>query len=303
MLHSFRMIFITAFYNFRQWKGNARVVSSFVLAFILCFLLTDKTIQFAETCDTTMQVTEAFIWSFGDSNSILLISLLLLLLFADMPFITSATPFFLSRCSRKIWVMGQMIYIVAATFLYLLFVLLSTCVLSIRYAYPVNIWSRTAANLAYSEAGKELALPATAKIVEMSRPYQVMLWIFCLMLLYTLVMMFLMLFLNLKKGPLAGVIGALTFSVYGALLNPENISVLFQLPDELYYKARVWVGWLSPLNHATFGMHNFGYDKLPTRFETVLIFTILFAVFIILVILALKKYSFDFRGTSVSGVK
>ena len=67
-----------------------RIAAAFGLAFILCFLLTDKTIQFAEECGSTMQVTEAFIWSFGDSNSILLMSLLLLLLFADMPFITPA---------------------------------------------------------------------------------------------------------------------------------------------------------------------------------------------------------------------
>ena len=34
-----------------------------------------------------LQLVEAFVWTFGDSNSILLSSLLLLLLFADMPFI------------------------------------------------------------------------------------------------------------------------------------------------------------------------------------------------------------------------
>ena len=297
MTEKCRMVWITASCNFRRWKGNMRIAAAFGLAFILCFLLTDKTIQFAEECGSTMQVTEAFIWSFGDSNSILLMSLLLLLLFADMPFITPATPFFLSRCSRKIWVAGQLLYIIMATFFYLLFVLFSTCVLCFRYAYPANIWSRTAANLAYSEAGQELALPATAKIVEMSRPWQVTLWIFGLLLLYALVMVFLMLFCNLKKGPVAGVIGALMFSVYGALLNPENISVLFHLPDELYYKARVWAGWLSPLNHATFSMHDFGYDLLPTLQQTGLIFAGIFLALIFFVIRALKRYSFEFRGT------
>ena len=291
------MIWMTAFYNFRQWKGNMRVISAFVLVFILCFLLTDKTVGFAEECGSTMQVLEAFIWAFGDSNSILLISLLLLLLFADMPFITTATPFFLSRCSRKIWVLGQMLYIVLATFLYLLFVLFSTCVLCMQYAYPANIWSRTAANLAYSQAGKELALPATAKIVEMSRPYQVMLGIFGLLLLYTLVMVFIMLLCNLKWGSVAGILGALAFSIYGALLNPENISVLFHLPEELYYKARVWVGWLSPLNHATFTMHDFGYDLLPTLRQTGMIFAALFVILILLVMRVLRTYGFEFRGT------
>ena len=78
-----------ASYNFLRWHKNARVVTAFLLDFILCYLLTDKAVQFALERDTTMQIFEAFIWTFGDSNAILLVSLLLLILFADMPFITT----------------------------------------------------------------------------------------------------------------------------------------------------------------------------------------------------------------------
>ena len=84
----------------------------------------------------------------------LLSSLLLLILFADVPFITPATPFFLSRENKKIWVFGQMLYMIGATVIYMGFVLLSSCVLCMRMSYVNNIWSRTAAILAYSEAEK-----------------------------------------------------------------------------------------------------------------------------------------------------
>ena len=76
-----------AAYNFRLWKKNPRVIIAFSLAFILCFLLSDKVVRFADANDTVMQVFEPFIWTFSDSNSILLASLLLIFLFADMPFI------------------------------------------------------------------------------------------------------------------------------------------------------------------------------------------------------------------------
>ena len=72
-----------ASYNFLRWHKNARVVTAFLLDFILCYLLTDKAVQFAVERDTTMQIFEAFIWTFGDSNAILLVSLLLLILFGD----------------------------------------------------------------------------------------------------------------------------------------------------------------------------------------------------------------------------
>ena len=281
MFRKLKLVGWTALYNFRLWKGNTRVIATFILAFILCFLLTDKTVAFAEAHETTMQLVEAFVWTFGDSNSILLSSLLLLLLFADMPFITPATPFFLARGSRKTWVFGQMVYIFMATAVYLLFVLASTCLLCMRMSFTKNTWSRTAAILAYSDEGKRIALPATVKTLEMSRPYGAMLCIFGLLLLYTLVMVFIMLFFNLWKGQMAGIISVLSFSVYGLLLNPENIQKLLRLPDVLYYKARVWVGWLSPLNHATYAMHDFGYDQLPTLGQTGLIFALLLAVLLL----------------------
>ena len=89
--------------NFRSWQRNPRIYVTFGLAFVLCFLLTDKAVRFSYEYETIMQLVEPFVWTFGDSNSILLSSLLLLLLFADMPFLSPGTPFYLSRMDRKTW--------------------------------------------------------------------------------------------------------------------------------------------------------------------------------------------------------
>ena len=40
--------FSVAGYNFRQWHKNPRIFITFALAFILCFLLSDKAVKFAE---------------------------------------------------------------------------------------------------------------------------------------------------------------------------------------------------------------------------------------------------------------
>ena len=81
MRHIRQALSVTA-YDYRMWKKNIRVIATFLLTFILCFLLTDKTVSLAQEHGTTMQMFESFIWTFGDSNSILLISLLLVLLFS-----------------------------------------------------------------------------------------------------------------------------------------------------------------------------------------------------------------------------
>ena len=292
-----RQVVSVACYNFRQWSRNPRVIITFFLAFILCFLLTDKAVRFAQEHGTVMQVMEPFIWTFGDSNSILLTSLLLILLFADMPFLSPGTPFFLMRINRRIWMLGQMLYAAAATCIYMVFILLSTGMVCMTNAYPGNVWSRTAAILGYSGEGDKIALPAFVKTLEMSKPFKCTATIFLLMLLYTLAMVFLMLFFNIWKGQAAGVVSVFAFTVFGFLLNPENLVSTFQLPQELAYKARVWVGWISPLNHATYHMHNFGYDRLPRLWQSCAIFAAFFAVLSMLSLLAIRRYSFQFRGT------
>ena len=35
-------------YNFRQWHKNPRIAITFCLAFVLCFLLSDKAVKFAK---------------------------------------------------------------------------------------------------------------------------------------------------------------------------------------------------------------------------------------------------------------
>lgn len=292
-----KQAFSIAGYNFRLWRGNPRIVVTFALSFILCFLLTDKAVRFAVEHNTTLQLVETFIWSFGDSNSVLLSSVLLVMLFADMPFLSSGTPFYLVRTDRRTWITGQVIYIIAATSIYMLFVLVSTILFSMKYAFSANMWSPTAAILGYTNAGERVAIPALVKTLEMSWPYQSMISIFTLMLGYAGVMVMIMLACNLRYGQAAGVVSVLVFSLYGILMQPDTIQLLLRLPDEAYYIANVTIGWLSPLNHATFHMHNFGYDKLPQLWQSRTIFIVLMVICYFSAVRAAKHYSFNFIGT------
>lgn len=289
--------FSIAGYNFRLWRGNPRILVTFLLAFILCFLLSDKAVQFAVDHNTTMQIVEVFIWNFGDSNSILLSSVLLVLLFADMPFLSSGTPLYLVRTSRRTWITGQVLYILSATLIYLVFVLMCTIFFSMQQSFLANMWSPTAAILSYTNAGERVAIPALVKTLEMSWPYQSMVSIFFLMLGYTSVMVMIMLVCNLWFGQVAGVVSVLVYSVYGILMNPDTIQLILKLPDEAYYIANVIIGWLSPLNQATYHMHNFGYDKLPRLWQSYLIFAVLVIAGFFAAVHAAKRYNFTFTGT------
>ena len=290
-------IFSVAAYNFRSWRRNPRIIITFALAFILCFLLSDKVVRFAKDYKTTMQIVEAFVWTFEDGNSVLLSSLLLILLFADMPFITPGTPLYLLRIDRKTWLSGQVLYIMLATGIYMAFILVSTTIICMSNSFIGNMWSETAAILGYSGAGQTLLLPTEVKTMEMTTPYECMATILLLMLLYSLLMAFIMLIFNIRKGQRAGAVSVFVFSLFGLVLNPELINSVLQLPERLMYKVNVAFGWLSPLNQATYHMHNFGYDLLPRLWQTYLIFGIVIVICYVIALRSVRHYSFNFTGT------
>ena len=284
-------------YNFRMWRGNLRIVLTFLLAFIFCFLLSDKVATFAYSVRSTTQAFEPFIWTFGDPNSVLMISLLLVLLFSDIPYLDAGAPYYLVRMRRRTWALGQVIYVLIATFIFVAFIFLVTTVICMNNSFIGNMWSETAAILGYSGAGSEIVLPALVRTLEMSRPYHCAETIFLLMLGYTLVLSLLMLLAKIRRGKAAGIVAAFIFSLYGFLLNPQLIKTVFRISDEQMYKANVAVGWLSPLNHATYHIHSFGYDLLPKLWQTYLVFALLSALLMLLILRAIRRYSFNFLGT------
>ena len=241
---------------------------TFLLAFIACFLLSDKAVRFAQDYHTSMQAVEAFVWTFGDGNSILLISLLLVLLFADLPVLGASVPYYLMRIDRRTWMLGQILYVVLGTSLYMLFILVSTSLLCMNDSFIGNMWSQTAAILGYSGAGKAVALPALVKTLEMSTPYPCMLVIFLLMLLYTLLLMSVMLAVNIRRGQFWGIFSVFALSLYGFLVSPQTFNTLLNLPEHYLYMVNVMAVWASPLQQATYSMHNFGYDLLPRLWMT-----------------------------------
>ena len=121
-----------------------------------------------------------------------------------------------------------------------------------------------------------------------------MLQILLLMLLYSISMVLVMLVLNLKWGKRAGITGGILYSLYGLLLSPDTVAALLKIPEEQMFRANVILGWISPLNHATYKMHNFGYDRLPTLEQSYMVFIGLILLLGLLALYLIKMYNFSF---------
>lgn len=296
MADALRQILILTAAGFRRWRRSPQIWLAFGLGFVACFLLTDKAVQFAQAHDTVLQIFEPFIWTFGDAKSILLISLCLLLLFADIPQLGAEVPLLLIRTTRRRWMASQILYLALSTLIFTAFLLLSSCLLCAQYGYPANIWSETAAILSYSSIGQKIAVPAFVKVLELTYPFPCTVHIFLLMLGYSMTLSGLMFLGNLLKARLGMILG-IAFSGFGFFLNPDIVSQWFHLSIYQSRKANILFGWLSPLNHATYYMHNFGYDNLPRLQTSYLIFAGTAAILFLLAFWRSKKYAFHFTGT------
>ena len=293
-----KQVFVAVRWNFLGFHKNPRIILTFLFSFILCFFLSGRAMMVAEYYDSPVQAFEPFIWTFGDASSILLCSLLLILLFMDLPKLSPFTPYMLLRMKKGRWLLAQLIYIALATCLYMLSVLCVTSILCMKKTYPGNIWSKTAALLAYSEMGKKLSVPSTVKVMESTSPVGCSLQIVLLLICYALALSFLMLFFQMRAGKKAGIAAGLAYSLFGVLLDPKVLAALLQKEDYQMYQIRRLTGWISPLNHATYGMHDFGYDALPSIGQSCLLFLLLLGGLAILSFWTLKKYNFSsFTGT------
>lgn len=271
-MESIKQVAAAVRWNFLGFFRNPRVVVTFLFSFILCFFLSDRAMMVADYYDSPMQALEPFIWTFGDATSILLCSLLLILLFLDLPKLSPFTPYMLLRMKKWRWLLAQFFYIFLATVLYMLYVILVTSLLCMQKTYVGNIWSKTAALLAYSQMGKELSVPSTVKVMESTSPLSCSLQIMALLVCYALTLTFLMLWFQMKMGKKAAIGAGLSYSLYGFLLNPDILAKILHKEEYEMFLVRRLSGWISPLNHATYGMHDFGYDVLPSIGQSCMVF-------------------------------
>lgn len=293
-----RSILHCTLWNLQRLRKNPRVLLSLLLGFLICFLLTEKTISIARTLHTNIQIFEPFIWCYADSDSILFASLALLLLLSQIPCLDTPAAYAMFRVRRIHWLLGQVATAIAVSLCYTLLLLLSTILLSAGHTFIANHWSDTATIMSFTPATFEVALTVVRKTIKLTTPYNCTLHIFLLITQYTLFLAMLKLIVSYRFGKQAGMCAVIGISLLAYILTPERFMAWLQLPEELTYYANQFAAWLSPLQHATYTMHNFGYDKLPTLPMTYGIFSILNLLFLAAAYHDQRKIDFTFTGGS-----
>jgi hypothetical protein len=263
-----RRVLDSLMWNLRMLRRNPRLIMSLIMGFLICFLLTEKTISLSREFLTDIGIFEPFIWCFADSDSILFASLALLLLLSQIPRLDAPAAYLIFRVNRLNWLLGQALTALVISFGYTLFLLACSAALTAGNAFAANRWSETATLLSFSPVAFEVALSVMRKTVKLTTPYASTVSIFLLMAHYALLLTLLNLAVSLRHGKRAGMLAVIALSFMAYLTTPDRFMTWLQLDANLRYWANLLAAWLSPLMHATYIMHSFGYDQLPTIAQT-----------------------------------
>ena len=113
---------------------------------------------------------------------------------------------------------------------------------------------------------------------------------------YVLLLSMLQLLFTVLKSKKTGILAAILLNFVGFVLTPERFMAWLHLPAEMRYYANVLAAWLSPLQHATYTMHNFGYDLLPRLHVSYLILGGLTVLLMALAAIKMRTFQFNFAG-------
>ncbi len=280
--------------NFRRWRGNLNIIIPFLLAFVCILMLCSRIVGFIRENDYTINLFEIFVCIFNDQYSIVLTSVLIIALFHNVPEMDSSVPYYLVRTDCKRWLFGQILYIVIVCFVCILFVIASSIASSVDIMYLKDIWSNFVFTLSYSSLSEIINIDKFKDTMSFGTPSFTALRMLVLIYLYYLTLSLIILNFNLRKGTRKGSLAGVVFSVFGILMSPATIAGIFGLKEMTMYKANVAMSWISPLNHATYNMHNFGYDMRPRIWHSYIVFIILIVFLVFMAFRNIRNYEFDF---------
>ncbi len=172
---------------FRTWRDAPRMF--ILLGMIACFTII-YAIPFAENAkaqNETLQITETFIAMTNWRFSMLLFSTTIVLLFGDLPLIEAFTGNALIKGSRRSWIAGQIMYVVATSFLLALFVFVLSVVVCVPNIHLSDKWSKPvkmlASNGRIAISPERMKLSFQKSIIEDYTPWSAFLYSFSLFFL------------------------------------------------------------------------------------------------------------------------
>jgi len=272
-----KKIFCIAMYSIRQWITNPRIICLFVLMSV--FVWNDLEV-IGDLTDRTGIRTNPLIFPFFSNNPVKQLILLagIIFLFSDAPFINKNQPYIIIRSKRISWVLGQILYIVMASAIYFLFLMLVSILVLFPYAtFATNGWGKIIHTLAQTNVGSQIKLQfgITKEITTFYSPFQAFGLSFLLNWGVACFLGLVLFVINLKFNRMLGLVA-------GGVILFFDLLVTNMLPPTFYHFSPVSLSRLSVLDPM-------GVSMFPKMAYPFVFFSVSIVVLSALLVLSIKK--------------
>ena len=207
-----------ALWHLKSWKGSARTIVVLILAIVMTVYQSMEYIGYAKELGEIINCFETYILVINNHVHSTVMFVLVLVLFADAPFMDNNSLYVVSRIGRYRWCIGKILYIIIATVVFNLVCMITTVIVSIPHSYPGDIWSRTFIGVLDGDAVTKgyQAMFDNREVVYIFNPLKIALISMGLKILLNILMGMLLFVLNIVNGKVLGyaVVSILYFAEY-----------------------------------------------------------------------------------------
>lgn len=274
-----KKVFCIALYSIRQWINNPRIICLFILMSV--FVWNDFEVIGDLTVRTGIK-TNPLIFPFFSSDPVKQLILLagIVFLFSDAPFINKNQPYIIIRSKRIPWVLGQILYIIMASAVYFLFLMLVSIVVLLPYmTFATKEWGKIIQTMAQTDAGIQINLQfgITKEIITFYSPLEAFGLSFLLNWGVACFLGLLLFVINLKLNRMFGLIA-------GGVILFFDLLVTNMLSPAFYHFSPVSLSRLSVLDPM-------GVSIFPNRIYSLAFFSMSIVVLSALLVVSIKKTS------------
>jgi len=262
--------------NIRRWSTNPRLYILAILLLILMWSYIDPILQFSKAMGYRVAPwIFPFLTNFPMTQRLLMLGIVFL--FCDAPFAHEGQPYLMIRSGRMHWASGQVLYIMAGTAIYLLFIIFASMLLLAPSMYLNTGWGKILGTLAQTNAGQSfhIQLPISYKIQVLYEPVQALGLSF---------------FLEWCAGVILGLAMFITNLFFKRALGAIVASAIILLDIFIPYNITDYAYHFSPISLARLGLlDSSGMSLYPTPAYACTFLTVTVVGLSIIAILSVRK--------------
>jgi len=278
---SFSRVFRITFTELNKWLINSRMlIAACMVIFIWSFAIEPLT-EISREMNSPLNFAEPFIAVFNSRTLCLVTPAVYVFLISDYPHLDRNSLFILHRVNKREWIMGQFLFFLLSSFIFMLIILVFSIVPVMNSSFAANGWSIAVTRYEAQFPEKANSFSATLITKELYNqiaPYQAAIVSFMLNWFYMLFLaVVLLLFhtLNMKKAGVPVIISIIGIGSALAVFKSEGM-------------------WYFPMAHSMTNSHFTKYFKetvtdLSTSF---IYFGITILILLIMSMLMVKKTNF-----------